>query len=484
MVTFLAALDPQLTASEVLRVLHRDEPYLFLGIAFTTTGIVAAAFSLVRRKFDPLLIYFALFAVIYGQRLLMQLGLLQILIPADAAVFYRLRAAMNFIVPIPAFLFFNAAGLLHRGGKLIGFAVGAILGILTILTLAFGVSDLYFTINNVVVIVVLAILVGQHLLVVVAKRKQPAEASAITRDFAIIRRGLFVFAGLALWDNIAASLHLSTYRIESFGFVAFLGALGYVAARQTLERDYQLGEIQKELEVARRIQLSILPSEFPPSPNFSVAARYIPMTSVAGDFYDFLVANDTQAGLLIADVSGHGVPAALIASMVKLAATSQRAHASDPAALLSGMNAALCGNTQSQFVTAAYVHLDATAAQIRYSAAGHPPMLLLRNGQASSIQENGLMLAAFDFATYANATHPLQSGDRLVLYTDGIVEAANSTGEFFGTDALLAELQKTARLSPSDTADSILASIRNWSATQDDDWTVLVCDYVRPENST
>src|SRR5258708_12564656 len=120
---------------------------------------------------------------------------------------------------------------------------------------------------------------------------------------------------------------------------------------------------------------------FPDSPNFRVAARYIPMTSVAGDFYDFIVSNDKQVGLLIADVSGHGVPAALIASMVKLAATSQRDNATDPSSLLSGMNAALCGNTQNQFVTAAYVHLDSDLPALRYSAAGHPPMPLLPHRQ-------------------------------------------------------------------------------------------------------
>src|ERR1035437_6187001 len=105
------------------------------------------------------------------------------------------------------------------------------------------------------------------------------------------------------------------------------------------------------------------------------------MTSVAGDFYDLIVTDDQQAGLLIADVSGHGVPAARIASMVKVAATAQRANASNPSRLLAGMNAVLCGNTQNQFVTAAYVHLDSQAREIRYSAAGHPPMLLLREGK-------------------------------------------------------------------------------------------------------
>ena len=115
----------------------------------------------------------------------------------------------------------------------------------------------------------------------------------------------------------------------------------------------------------------------------------------------------------------------LIASMVKLAGTSQRDKASDPSSVLSGMNAALFGNTQNQLLTAAYVHLDSESRELRYSAAGHPPMLLLRDGKVTEVVENGLMLAAFDFTTYSNAVQRLQSGDRLLLYTDGLVEAAN-----------------------------------------------------------
>lgn len=129
-------------------------------------------------------------------------------------------------------------------------------------------------------------------------------------------------------------------------------------------------------------------------------------------------------------------------------------------------------------MTAAYVYLDAEAQELRYSAAGHPPMLLLRDGETCEIEENGLMLAAFNFATYTHATQPLRPGDRLLLYTDGIVEAADRTGEFFGTNALMAALHDTAILTPSEAADSIVASVRKWSAAQDDDWTVLICDYV------
>jgi sigma-B regulation protein RsbU (phosphoserine phosphatase) len=227
------------------------------------------------------------------------------------------------------------------------------------------------------------------------------------------------------------------------------------------------------------MQLSILPGAFPDSVNFRVASRYVPMTSVAGDFYDFIVADDTQAGLLIADVSGHGVPAALIASMVKLAATSQRANAADPARLLAGMNAALCGNTQEQFVTAAYVHLDSISGTLRYSAAGHPPMLLLRRGEVLGISENGLMLAAFDYATYTNAERPMETGDRLLLYTDGVIEAANAQGDHFGEDALSAVLRQTAELPPAAASDQIVSAVQRWSASQDDDLTVLICDYSR-----
>ena len=300
---------------------------------------------------------------------------------------------------------------------------------------------------------------------------------ADNQDLVVLRRGGLIFVAFILWENIRSVLGLRFPNIEPIGFVAFLVALGYVAARQTLERDKKLTEIQKELEVAKQIQLSILPAEFPNSANFRVAVRYVPMTSVAGDFYDFVVADGAQAGLLIADVSGHGVPAALIASMVKLAATAQHANAADPAALLTGMNGVLCGNTQEQFVTAAYVHLDAASGTFRYSAAAHSPMLLLRGGQIKPFIENGLMLASFDFATYSNTVQPLQPGDRLLLYTDGVMEAANTTGDFFGQEALGDLMRRTAELSASDVTDRIISEVRRWAVSQDDDWTVLVCDY-------
>jgi sigma-B regulation protein RsbU (phosphoserine phosphatase) len=457
--------DAQLTASQVLRTFHHDEFYLFLGAAFTTFGLISVAFAFLSRKFDAMLFWLGLFAIFYGQRVWIDLQLLALMIP-PSAFFDKLRAAVSYLVPIPGFFYFDAAGFLTRfGGRKAAIVISIPLLCLFAATFLFGYHRRFDQINNGLIILSVTALIIQSLML---KRTD--------RDSVIIRRATLVFAAFVLYDNITGAW--GRYDdVEPWGFAFFLATLGYVAAKRGLHRDHQFSEIQKELEIARRIQTDILPTAYPHSDHFQVAARYVPMTSVAGDFYDFLLTDPQQAGLLIADVSGHGVPAALIASMVKLAATSQRANAADPAALLSGMNAVLCGNTQNQFVTAAYVYLDVPSATLRYSAAAHPPMLLLRAGKVVEIAENGLMLAAFSFATYVTAVHPLEPGDRLVLYTDGLLEAANAEGEEFGPHRLGGLLKNTASLNTEQAADHIISSLKTWSQAQKDDLTLLICDY-------
>ena len=244
-----------------------------------------------------------------------------------------------------------------------------------------------------------------------------------------------------------------------------------------------------------------------------IAARYLPMSAVAGDFYDFLEIDEKRIGVLIADVTGHGVPAALIASMLKVAFAGQIANAQDPARVLTGLNAALCGKFEEHFVTAAYVYLDLEQNLLRYSGAGHPPVLRsyntgvveargikvkgveatrveLRDVEVSGVnlrlseelEQNGLMLGLFPEATYTSLEIAVSSGDRFLLYTDGVSEAKNAGQEEFGSARLRKFLEIHQNSSVDQAGDDLLAEIANWSSisqnsaklVQDDDITLLL----------
>jgi sigma-B regulation protein RsbU (phosphoserine phosphatase) len=227
----------------------------------------------------------------------------------------------------------------------------------------------------------------------------------------------------------------------------------------------QLVVIQKELETARQIQLSILPSEIPKIEGLDIAARYVPMTSVAGDFYDFIVVDEKHIGILVADVSGHGMPAALIASMLKIALATQEAHAADPAQVLLGLNQTLCGKFQHHFVTAAYLFVDMQKRTLSYAGAGHPP-LLLWGGPSKGVRdvlENGLFLGRFPFATYSSVELPLQAGDRALLYTDGVSETTNPAEVQFGADRFRQFLETERSTSADQFADRLLEELSRWS---------------------
>ncbi len=255
----------------------------------------------------------------------------------------------------------------------------------------------------------------------------------------------------------------------------------HLALRGTREQlARQLLTIQKELETARKIQLSILPSGIPKIEGLDIAARYVPMTSVAGDFYDFIVVDEKHIGILVADVSGHGMPAALIASMLKIALPTQGAHAADPARVLLGLNQALCGKFQDHFVTAAYLFLDMEKLTLTYAGAGHPP-LLLWDGSPKGVRdvvENGLFLGKFPFATYSSVELAIKPGDRALLYTDGISETTNPAGVEFGTDCLKQFLETVQSTSADHFANLLLEELSRWSAREptedfDDDITMV-----------
>jgi phosphoserine phosphatase RsbU/P len=248
----------------------------------------------------------------------------------------------------------------------------------------------------------------------------------------------------------------------------------------------QLDALNVELETAHRIQLSILPHHLPKLPGLDIAARFVPMASVGGDFYDFIRIDDKHLGILIADVSGHGLSSALIASMLQVALAGQVAHASKPAEVLAGLNKALSGKFSENFVTAAYVYVDLEENLMRYGGAGHPPLMQYRGStdKAVRILENGMVLGILEDSDYSAIEIPLEPGDRQVLFTDGIVEAANPAQEMYGDERVMQFLESNKALNAGNFADALFLEVAEWTGqsgeqNQQDDLTIVVFDFKR-----
>jgi sigma-B regulation protein RsbU (phosphoserine phosphatase) len=470
-----SALLLQVTRADVTRMLRADALRLAIGPLLIAVGVAAAVAHLrSSRREGSALPWFGLFSFLYGLRLVARTDTFPLFFTAPPRFWVYVAAAITYVIPIPGILLTRAVFPAWRrplgwAAAFVGaFAVAAVLSDAVRRHPASAEVP-----NNVIAIAFM--LVGTAL--VFRPRAQT------DRDLRTLRIGVATIVATALVDNLRG-LHVPSLPredVEPLGSIVLIACLGAIAVRRAFKESERLLAIDKELSIARRIQSSILPAAMPKVGGISVAARYEPMTAVAGDFYDFLEIGEKRLGILVADVSGHGVPAALIASMVKVAIAAQKAQADRPAAVLAGMNETLAGRLGGQYVTAAYLFLDREAGFMRYSAAGHPPLLRWRRDEARppEIEENGLPLGMMDVAEYRQLEQPLEAGDRFLLYTDGLVDATNKTGEFFTIERVKESVAAGAGLATEPLADLILARTRGWAdEVAADDLTVVLVDCV------
>jgi len=314
-------------------------------------------------------------------------------------------------------------------------------------------------------------------LVVVVAVPRLARKYLVLPNWGIMVFGTLIFALEALHYYLSFFFHYQTWRIMgSLGLGALFFSFGYVAVQIALAGERRLLSIENELAIAQEIQASILPSGSPKVKNLLVAAAYHPMTEVAGDFYDFIIVDENRTGFLVADVTGHGVPAALIASMLKVAMQSVVGCADDPREVMSGLNRILAGQLRSQLVSAAYLWVDTEKRRALYSAAGHPPLLHCRGEKLEVIESNGLLLGVLPEADYPVWEMTVQAGDRFLLYTDGVSEPENGSGEPFGAHRLEEVVLMNQMREPSALLEEVLDGIRSWrpaTAEQKDDITLV-----------
>ncbi len=237
---------------------------------------------------------------------------------------------------------------------------------------------------------------------------------------------------------------------------------------------------QNELNVARKLQSSILPEKAPEMKGIESVFYYEPMDSVGGDFFDFHVISPNELGVIIADVSGHGIPAALVSAMLKIAFSTQFRYSKEPVSLLSQINTTLMGKTKGAFLTASYIYINLDKMELTHARCGHLPLILLNKNEVEprlSLPQGKLIGWIPELDMKAEIVK-IRSGDRLALYTDGITEAMGIDKTMLGEDKWQSMLKDSKNFSLSDAKAKILEELKSFTGgkSPDDDVTLVLLE--------
>ena len=261
-------------------------------------------------------------------------------------------------------------------------------------------------------------------------------------------------------------LVLALNALLAAGVAVALGA--YDRMRRQIEASYRVlrerDALERELNVAREVQRELLPRAAPRIESLELAGVCRPAIAVGGDYYDYLQHADDRPGLVIADISGKGVPAALLMASLQASVRSLFHTVADPGRLHARLNEALCrSSSMARYATAFVADFDPKTRRLTYSNAGHLPPLVVRRDRTLRCDEGGMPIGLFEGAAYETGALTLAPGDLLALFTDGVTEAPAPDGEEFGAERL-ADLLRAHLDHPLDAAlQAVLDALSDWS---------------------
>jgi sigma-B regulation protein RsbU (phosphoserine phosphatase) len=247
--------------------------------------------------------------------------------------------------------------------------------------------------------------------------------------------------------------------------------------QQARSRERLSAERDHELDDARAIQRRLMPASLPEVKGYAIAAAWEPARSVGGDYYDAIAFSEDRIAFCIGDVSGKGMPAALLMSNVQAALRAYAHERISPAALCLKLNRVVSTSAGcDRFITFFYCVLNRQSGRLAYANAGHnPPFVIRADGSVSTLECGGLVLGPIEDASYEQCETRISSGDRVLMFTDGVTEARNPMGEEYGEARLIDLLVKSRRLGAEALRNRIIESIIDFSRGHlDDDVTLLV----------
>jgi serine phosphatase RsbU (regulator of sigma subunit) len=279
---------------------------------------------------------------------------------------------------------------------------------------------------------------------------------------------------LVTFINPAAIRH---ERIRLITGVAHQAAVA-IESKYLFDQKAEQERLTHELELARDIQTKLIPTDLPAIPGWELVAFWRSAQEVAGDFYDFIEVSPHQLGIIIADVAGKGLPAALYMTLTRSLLRATAPGQTDPRAVLTRVNQLLVPDTQGgRFVSVFYAILNIETGRLTFTNAGHnPPLLLRAAGQSERLHVPGLVLGVLPDIELDTGQVHLSSGDGILFYTDGVTEVFGAAEEIFGEERLKALVQEHWAQGPQAVVTAIQQAIRDFSATAlpSDDFTLLV----------
>lgn len=447
-----------------------------LGTLFLTLGLAAIAGAHLRSdRRDPFLVWFGAFTLLYGVRLLARSDVIAATLPLNPATFDYIDVSITYTILIPAALLLRA---------IFGAGPRRLLEHLWKADLIFAVVAIGWDLASQHPARAMSLnppMVFGNVAIVLASLAPRAHPKTWSRDAWLVVGGLTIFTVTALYETVRGGI-FGRWSLEPFTMLVLIVCIGFAAANRVFANERRVAAVTRELETARRIQQSILPKATPAVTGLRVASHYEPMTEVAGDLFDFVVTPSGQLGVLVADVSGHGVPAAIIASMVKIGLATQRDDVHDPGAVLTQLNRVLYGQFELAYVTATFLLIDPAAGRLTYASAGHPPSLLVRRSGALERLDRGGMVLGFvpEMAYATTVVDRLGPGDRIVLYSDGLTEASRDGGEFFGDRQLDLSLGALRDLPVDQFTPRLIDAARRWAGAAtgalNDDVTIVAIE--------